>query len=184
MYTGKMNGAVQTGYFVSPPQTMPGQIEFVNQPKRIDSHPVQAEFIPCGTGVVRGGIITLPAVGPGSVVSPYSVDVPTRSTSANAFVGILVRDEGARTNAQGQAGKQRGDMAGIIKTGFVGVKLFTDTVEGTAAFMVTDADNAAGAPVGSFVSSNLGDKAVALANAVWWATYRATQSIYGILRLL
>ncbi|MDR1534628.1 MAG: hypothetical protein LBU64_05955 [Planctomycetota bacterium] len=187
-YTGTMQGAVQTGYFAHPPKLRPGQLEFVGQPHMIDSHPVESEFIHCGRGVIKGSPISVPAVGWGSDVMPFGVKATDGSVNANTavslFVGVLVFDAGARNDSQGAAGKQQGDLAGILKTGFVGVKLFQDTTPGGDVFLVADGSNAVSAPAGSFVSTNLSGKAFLIPKAKWWAKYSVANSPCGILQLV
>lgn len=197
-YTGIMNGSVQTGYFVSPPVALPGQIEFPGDGAfDILGCPVESDFIPFGTGVMQGTIITMPGTvdGGGAVtsyrygnqVSPFTIVTPTATAGAITapFVGILARDEGGRNNAAGIGGKQKNDMGGVIRTGFVAVHLFGDTVAQAKVNMTIDEITINGVVIGPgyFVPSAVVGKTIEIPNAVWFASYKSAFNTTGIIQL-
>lgn len=183
VYTGVLNGAVQTGYFVGPPQGTPGELTFPEQNHIINGYPVQSDFIYCGRGVVKGTDITVPAGVYGNNNSPFGVIAPTASSVAADFVGILTRDHGARNDADGNAGKQLHDMAGILEDGFVFTKIYQATTAKGAAYMVINATNPVNAPVGSFIADDAGGAAIAIPRLEWWAAYNPQTQPYGIIRV-
>ena len=183
VYTGIMNGAVQTGYFAGPPQGLPGQLVFPGQNHVITGYPAQSDFLYCGRGVVRGTDIDVHANAYGNNNSPYGVVNPAANSVAANFVGILLRDQAAANDAAGDAGKRRHDMAGVLEEGFCFVKLYQDTAAKAPAFMVVNATNPLNAPVGSLVSDAVGGAAVDIPRLEWWATYNHLAQPCGIIRV-
>ena len=183
VYTGTLNGAVQTGYFVGPPQGTPGQIVFPEQNHIINGYPVQSGFIYCGRGVVKGTDITVAPNAYGNNNSPFGAAAPNASSTADDFLGILTLDHAARNDSDGNAGKQQHDMAGIVEDGFVFVKLYQNTTTKGDVFMVIDGTNPLNAPVGSFVSDALSGAAIQIPRLQWWATYNHQAQSYGIVRV-
>lgn len=183
MYTGVKNGAVQTGYFVGPPQGVPGQITFPEQTHIVNSYPVESEFIYCGRGVVKGTDIVMPVNKYGNNNSPFTVELPTAASLASEFIGILTRDHGARNDAAGEAGKQFQDMAGIMEEGFIFVPIYQPTVAHGTVYMVIDATNGLNAPIGAFTNDDVGGKAIEIPRLRWWATYNNTNQPCGIVQI-
>lgn len=183
VYTGVMNGAVQTAYYAGPPQGLPGQQTFINEVYTLNSYPVQSDFIYCGRGVAKGTDITVPENVYGNNNSPYGVIAPTGAMTADDFVGILVLDQGARNDSDGYAGKQKYDMAGILEEGFCFVKLYQATAAKGAAFMVINAANPLNAPIGTFLSDDADGAAIEIPRLQWWAKYNHLAQPYGIIRV-
>lgn len=182
-YTGTMSGAVQTGYFAAPPQGLPGQQTFTEQNHILNGYPVQSDFIYCGRGVVKGADITVPQNVYGNNNSPFGVINPTGTSTAADFVGILVRDQAARNDNAGNAGKQLYDMAGILEDGFCFAKLYQATTARGAVFMVINTTNPLNAPIGTFLSDNAGGAAIAMPRLQWWAKYNHLAQPYGVIRV-
>ena len=183
VYTGTMNGAVQTAYYVAPPQGLPGQQTFIDEVHVLNSYPVQSDFIYCGRGVCKGTDITVPQNVYGNNNSPFGVIAPTGTSTVADFVGLLVLDHAARNDADGNAGKQKYDMAGILEDGFCFVKLYQATAAKGAAFMVINATNPLNAPIGTFLSDNAGGAAIEIPRLQWWATYNHLAQPYGVIRV-
>lgn len=183
VYTGTLNGAVQNGYFVGPPQGSPGELTFLEQNHIVNGYPVQSGFIYCGRGVVKGTDITVPPGVYGNNNSPFGIAAPNASSVATDFIGILTRDHAARNDSDGNAGKQQHDMAGVLEDGFAFVNLYQDTAAKGAAYMVINATNPVNAPVGAFISDDAGGAAIAIPRLEWWATYNYQAQPYGIIRV-
>jgi hypothetical protein len=183
VFTGVLNGAVQTGYFVAPPEGLPGQQVFIEQNHIINGYPAQSDFLYCGRGVVKGTDITVAPDTYGNNISPFGVIVPTPASTAADFVGVLLLDHGAANDENGNAGKRIHDMVGILEEGFCFVKLHQDTVARGAVFMIVNAENPLSAPVGSFVSDATSGAAIEVPRLQWWATYNHLAQPYGIVRV-
>lgn len=183
VYTGTKHGAVQNGYFVGPPQGLPGQQAFLNMNHEIISYPVQDDFIFCGRGVCQGTELTVQPYVYGNNNSPFGVINPTSSSTEDDFVGILLRDHAAANNEDAEAGKRLHDMAGILEDGYCFVKLYQNAVVRGRVFMVRNGANPLNAPVGSFISDNASGNAIEIPRLKWWATYNISAQPFGVIRV-
>lgn len=183
VYTGTMNGAVQTGYFVGTPPGFPGLQTFIENNHTVNSYPVEEDFIHCGRGVVRGTDNVADDNVYGADNSPFGIALPDAGSTASDFVGILLRDQSARNDANGQAGKRRQDMAAVLEEGYCFVELHQDVEAKGDVYMIVKAENALGAPLGAFVADDADGAAIAVSRLAWWATCSRSARQYGVIRI-
>lgn len=125
-YRGSVNGAVQTAYTDQPGIAVAGMIAFASDLNNVDSFLIaETNGIAAGKGVVfTANTDTLSLQSP-----PVTVGLPTGSTTAADFGGIMLFDEAMQSDENGVPGWADGRACRVLRPGRAGGRVYAKAVE-------------------------------------------------------
>lgn len=171
-YAGKYGNSVQTGYADQPFEGFPGQLATATDYPLINHYPAK-EDLKIGVGVVVGDALTVPASGYYNIDAPYSVKMPVAGSVAADFVGITLRNEAGRCDANGEPIVQAKDIADVVNEGFVLVKANVAVTGQGKVYMIIKDTTSHGFAIGSFVTSTQGGDAIEVSRCRWHMSAKA-----------
>lgn len=165
----------QTEYFDQMATALPGARVFASDNHLTDAYIVAPtvgdDGLIAGIGVAASKSADF--IRPG--INQLQVGLPTATSTAADFEGIVYRNQQMGTNLKGQACAMAGDMCNVMRGDRVGGRiwgLLTDgsiDIAGTVYWIIKDTTNH-GKPIGSFAASDMGGDAIALTNVRFMAT--------------
>lgn len=189
---GNLNGYVQLQYNSHPNQGVPGQITFLQYPRENVHCPVGSEFVVCGRAVVRGDVITNTPNRWGTTISPWLIEAPTASSTAEDVVGILVRDDSAYngpglavndTDADFAVGYYQTKVASYCRLGYIHVKNYADTTAGDPVYMVINETNTFNAKIGEFIPTEVAGVSIEIPGLTWWSSDLNSENATSIVKV-
>lgn len=135
-FRGTVNGAVQTTYTDQPGQAVAGMLAFASDLDQMDSVLVgEADGVACGAGVA------LPmntASDPGNLQTPNVLaTLPTADSTAADFGGVVVFEETAQSDTDGNPGWAKGRNCRVASNRRAGARIYIPAKDAITALTST-----------------------------------------------
>lgn len=168
----------QSEYFDQMSTALPGSRVFASDNHLTDAYivapAVDNDGLIAGIGVVAAK--SADYIRPG--INQLQVALPTATSTAADFEGIVYRNQQMGTNLKGMACAMSGDMCNIMRSARVGGRIWVLLADGAidiggAVYWIVKDTTSHDKPIGSFASSSLGGDAILLPNVRFIATIAA-----------
>ena len=165
VYHGTKFGFVQSAVYDQMGVSLPGRLANASDINLCDSITVgEANGIEVGLGV---SIATLSGAIKGGINSEQ-VKLPTSSSTATDFAGILIRTDTGRTDADGRNYMGYQEMGTVLRTARVGgrvwIKAYNQITAGGNIYWIKNNASNSALPIGGFAGSAISEDTVQLGN--------------------